>query len=381
MKISVSCGGRFHGFDMAAYFEQQGYLAQLVTGYPKSEAAKFGISKKNVLSIYLNEVINRITNKLGLGYPLNTFACQIYDYFTALFINKTSDVYFLWSGYSLYTISAIRKKNPNAKIILVRGSAHILTQKKLLHKISPTPKKTIDNLMIKRELAEYELADYINVPSSFVLNTFIDHGFNKDKIFVNFLGVDLVSFPFTKKKTNKNSIVFGSVGTLCARKNTKGIIEAFNAVLTKNTDIKLIIAGPIDHFTFNRESLNSPNISYIQKMPQRDLFKIYKEIDVFIMNSVEEGMAMVQLQAMASGCALISTPNSGGEDLIDPFENGLLIKPFDNKDLQKSLEWFIKNKQLITKMGAISKIKVENGFTWDDFGKRNIDFAKKIVNR
>jgi len=38
------------------------------------------------------------------------------------------------------------------------------------------------------------------------------------------------------------------------------------------------------------------------------------------------------------------------------------------------------DKELHTKMGNKALEKVQNGFTWDDYGKRYIDFLNKISN-
>ena len=380
MKVSISVGGRFHGFNMASYFQKQGILKQLVTGYPKSVANKFGIHKKNVLSIYINELINRFTNKIGLGYPLNYYACEIYDFLAARLINKSSDIYFIWSGYGLKTIRAIRDVNPKAKIILVRGSSHISEQQALLKLLGPKNSNIIDQRLINKELKEYEEVDFITVPSTFVYNTFIERGFNPEKLFLNFLGVDLEQFPFKPKMLKSDKLVFGNIGTLSDRKNVTAIIKVIAELNGLGHNIELILVGPIDYESFNQSLLeNFDFLKYKGKINQEELYQVYSEIDVFVINSIEEGMAMVQLQAMSCGCPIIATTNSGGLDLITNYENGIVIPILDNDALKTGIIWFCENRDKITEMGVKSFEKVKEGFTWDDFGRRNLQFMSKIL--
>lgn len=383
MKISILVPGRLHGFDMALYFQKIGVLNELVTGYPKKYVVPFGIEKQFVKSLYINEIINRTTNWLGIGYPLDFLACETFDYLASKLIKFDSDVYFIWSGYGLKTIKQIRRKNSKAKIIIVRGSAHIEEQEKLLKKINESEKPQINFKIVTKELKEYDACDYITVPSTYAYNSFICRNFSSEKIFTNILGVDLQEFPFWKKGIKQQSINVGYTGTLSSRKNVEGLINVITR-LNQNypNRYKLIIAGPIDYQSFNEKLLEEHQfIEYKGKLPQTELHHIYKQIDVFVLNSIEEGFGMVLLQAMSCGCPIISTQNTGGPDVVIDGKNGIIIPAMDNDALENALTWFYKNKNKISKMGKQSRDISEKGFTWDDFGKRNIIFLNNICNK
>ncbi|WP_421944667.1 glycosyltransferase family 4 protein [Pedobacter sp.] len=378
MKISVLVPGRLHGFDMAIYFQKLGVLNQLVTGYPVRYVLPFGIKKQYIKSLYINEIINRTTKFLGFGYPFDFLACEAFDFLASKIIKYDSDVYFIWSGYALKTIKTLRKKNPQAKIILVRGSAHIEEQERLLKKVIYV-KKHINLRIIEKELKEYYEADYITVPSTYAFNTFIEKGFKKEKLFINLLGVDLNQFPFQHKREDKEKIVLGYVGTLSSRKGIDSVIN----VIARLNDIKEIfdlnLTGPIDHKTFDATTLKKHDfIMYNGIHKQKELYRIYWKIDVLILNSLEDGFGMVLLQAMSCGCAIIATKNTGGPDVIQNYKNGIIIPANDENELEKALLWFDKNKDKIPKMGMISRNISENEFTWDAFGKRNIEFLNKL---
>ena len=58
------------------------------------------------------------------------------------------------------------------------------------------------------------------------------------------------------------------------------------------------------------------NIIFKNSVKQQELSKYYSYSDLFITCSIEEGLSMVQLQAMACGLPVICTKNSGGEEII-----------------------------------------------------------------
>lgn len=380
MKISVIVPGRLHGFDMALYFQKLGFLNQLATGYPPKYVVSFGFQKKLIKSLYINEIINRGTNFLGLGYPLDFLACEAFDFLASKTIKFDSDFYFIWSGYGLKTIKTIRKKNPTAKIIIVRGSAHIVKQEELLRIINKRDKQQINRKIIQKELLEYEAADYITVPSTFSLNTFLEKGIRSEKIFLNFLGVDLSQFPFHKKTVPLNTLTIGNVGTLTARKNVTGLINVIASLnLISPNRYKLLLAGPIDEHSFDKNLLVKHDfITYFGKLSQNELYSIYSKIDVFVMNSIEDGFGMVLLQAMSCGCPVITTTNTAGPDLIKQDENGIIIPILNDEALKNSLIWMYNNKSKIAEMSLKSRAITEKGFTWDDFGERNIKFLENI---
>ena len=64
---------------------------------------------------------------------------------------------------------------------------------------------------------------------------------------------------------------------------------------------------------------------WIESLPRREILALMRESDVFVFPTLFEGMALVVLEAMAQGCAVITTPHSGAEDIIQDGVNGFLV--------------------------------------------------------
>ena len=180
--------------------------------------------------------------------------------------------------------------------------------------------------MVNKELEEYNLADYICVPSEYVKESFIKYGIKEDKIIKIPYGVDLKEFSLIKNKKKKDSkFRIISTGSISIRKGSHYLLEAFNNLNLPNSE--LIFIGDIGN-DFNKiikKYSNKNNVKFINKQNQEKLKYFYNDANLFVLCSIEEGLAMVQAQAMACGLPVICTTNTGGSEIIDDGINGYVL--------------------------------------------------------
>jgi len=131
----------------------------------------------------------------------------------------------------------------------------------------------------------------------------------------------------------------------------------------------------------NTRTPKNSKITYIGHIPQRELYKYYSQGSVFAIMSIEEGLAMVQPQAMACGLPVICTTNTGGEDIVRDGKDGFVIPIRDVEKLKEKLVYLYENPEICWKMGESAKQRVSQGFTWDDYGDKIIKLYADILNR
>ena len=163
--------------------------------------------------------------------------------------------------------------------------------------------------------------------------SFVKYGIKEDKIIKVPYGVDLQEFSLTKsekKKIDKFRII--STGSISIRKGSHYLLEAFDNLRLPNSE--LIFIGDIsdDFKQIKKKYSNIKNIKFIKKQNQEKLKFFYNDSDLFILCSIEEGLAMVQAQAMACGLPVICTTNTGGSEIIDDGINGYVI-PIRNSEI------------------------------------------------
>ena len=149
------------------------------------------------------------------------------------------------------------EKNKDKILVLERGSSHIQFQDEILKKAYNEiniPYKQIDKRLIEKELQEYQIANYISVPSKFAKDSFLTKNISKDKLIQVPLGVNLNDFYKFKKKEKNNNLRIIYVGQLSVRKGIIYLLEAFDQLSNNKNykNIELICIGEI-HFELKKK--------------------------------------------------------------------------------------------------------------------------------
>ena len=383
MKVTVSCASRFWSFDLAAQLTRFGILNRLITSYPKTEAKKYGVPGNKIISILYWEIINRgwarFAALTGLSRAkLQYFICELFDKAAYSYISSDTDLYIGWSSNAERGLK--RAKEIGAKTILERGSTHIEVQMELLteeyNRYGRGKKVWMTHpAIIEKELREYELADYICVPSSFAKKSFIEKGFSPEKILNNPYGVNLESFKPGIKQDKVFRVIY--VGQMSLRKGVHYLLEAFHSIQLENAELVLIGEMTAEIEPFFKEFKHS--FTYLGRKPQAELNKYYTQSSVFVLCSIEDGMGMVISQAMACGLPVICTTNTAGEDLIENGKEGFVIPIRDIEAIKEKILWMHEHQEAARAMGIAARNKISTGLSWDDYGNRYYENIQKIT--
>lgn len=382
MKVVIVVGGRFHAFYLAEQLSRAGHLAKLITSYPKSHTEQYGIPREKIKSIIIKEMIERAWNKLprfikkwwNPQYAIS----HLFDRLSARYV-VPSDIFVGWANQSLQSMR--KAKQYGARTIIERGSTHIAYQNEILREEYALWNMAIDPLqvphpkIIKQELQEYEEADYIAIPSSFVKKTFIEKGVPEEKLIQVPYGVDLTAFKKIPKEDKVFRIIFA--GGMSLRKGVQYILEAHANLGLPNTELLLI--GSLNKEMEPFFEKYKGTFKWIGHIPQRNLYQHYSKGSVFVMASIEEGLGMVQLQAMACGLPVIATVNTGAEDILRNGVDGFIIPIRNREILQEKLGYLYAHPEVQRAMGAAAETRVKDAFTWDDYGKKIIRAYKEII--
>ncbi|HIE14590.1 TPA: glycosyltransferase family 1 protein, partial [Candidatus Bathyarchaeota archaeon] len=200
MKVIISSFSRYHAFSLAEQIQKRGYLHKLIVGYfdPKRNAQAYNIDrakvKANISPVIFAHFPRRIRGLEWL-YPItNYIAHEWYDKWAEKQLEQC-DIFTGWAGFSFYSLK--KAKSLGAVTVLERGSAHILAQKELLEEEYAKfglKKPRVDPRIVERELQEFEEADYISIPSTFVRRTFIEKGVPEEKLIQIPYGISLKHF-------------------------------------------------------------------------------------------------------------------------------------------------------------------------------------------
>jgi len=388
IKVDISVIGRFFAFDLAKSLQERGMLNKLFTTYPKFKAREFGVKSGNIVSCWWCEVLVRVMRKLGLiqKNPANIYLYH-HCYMNALsrYVGKSSaDVFVCFAGISLEAIKIAKSKGMIT--ILERGSSHCAEQRRIVDEEYELQgmKTKVGNYeneeVFVRELQEYELVDYISIPSTYVKRTFLERGFDENRLLLNPYGVDLDTFKQIPKTDDIFRVLF--VGSGDFRKGLHYLLQAFYELDLPNSELCIISGYFEDGMQDYVDRYRRDNIKICGPKPFGELYKYYSQASVFVLPSIEEGFALVQFQAMACGLPIICSTNTGGEDLISAEgEEGFVVPIRDALALKEKILFLYENPDALKSMGEKAKKRVSTGFTWDDYGARYADNLTAIFDK
>jgi glycosyltransferase involved in cell wall biosynthesis len=171
-----------------------------------------------------------------------------------------------------------------------------------------------DTPIALRERQEYDAVDVISVPSRLVEKSFYGKGFEPSRLARNPLGVDLSEFPYDPgPPPNASPLRAVFAGTFSRQKGADLMVSA----LASLHDITLTHVGS----TGDVPPSPLPNVHHHAPVPQAELTRFYRDADVLLLPSRQDGFGMVMTQALASGCHVIASDHTGGPDLAELTEN------------------------------------------------------------
>lgn len=360
MKVSISSLGKFHIFDLARELSRRDVQTKLFTAYPNFKLRETRAYVKNIDTFpYIHTPYMALASRnlipRGLLHPFERIDRASFDFYCSTRILQC-DVFHGMSSSSLMT--GKKAKEGGAIYICDRGSSHIQAQADLIRsefdrwdlKFDGIDQSEICESIIKQEELEYAECTGIFVPSDFAKKSFIEYGINENKVHKIPYGVDLSSFyPDSPKSTDTFDILF--VGAMSLRKGIPYLLQAFKKF--KHPRKRLIFAGqtsPILLTHFGRMGLLADEIVHLGHLTTNDLRRVMSRSHALILPSIEDGFGLVISQAMACGCPVIASTNTGGPELIRNRENGFLVQPKNPDEIVDCLDLLASDNKFMARM-------------------------------
>jgi glycosyltransferase involved in cell wall biosynthesis len=389
MKVSLSySGGVSRGRQLAIKLDQNNALGEFYSPrfsrfpdlIPPSWWAKTnGIDlckvKVDPYSDLFRSFMQRTRRLRGDNFYERHHFTQFIDWRVAQRINGGANIFVAESQIALHSFRKARSLGMS--VILDRTNSHICHQSKIVDqefrrhgldfRINSLP-------VIQKALAEYDEADYIFVLSNYVKDTFLEHGVPESKIRVVTSGIDLTHFHPSVKEDDIFRLIY--CGALCMKKGVHILLKAYSELKLPNSELWLI--GPQSKDIHPYLEHYKECFRLIGVVPNYKLRLFYSQGSVFIMPSLEEGLAKVVIEAMACGLPVIATHNTGAADVVREGIDGYILPSRNVKRLQEAILWMYNHPHERLEMGINASARAKESFSLDVYFSRWFSCVKSI---
>jgi len=337
---------------------------------PETLVHSFWLSE---LIIQVGVIARKMTKTTKYSDWINDCGLRLYGYQASNVIRKSSaKIYHYRSGYGHHSVEVAKQEG--MVVLCDHSIAHPATLEFLIGNQGNLPPKGQVGPMTKfwsNILNDVNQAGDVLVNSDFVKETFVNQGWNPGRIHVVYTGLDDEFLDAVPKRIydirDNEPLKLLFVGELGPRKGGELLLQALQQI--NDLPWQLEIIGDIDpeiKYRFG-SFLADYRVTVSGFLPRLQLAEHMSRADIFVFPSLAEGSARVVFMAMACGCYVITTPNSGS--IVEDGIHGLLVPPGDVDELEKAIrQALIIDRNNIYRIGKSNAEVIRTNYTQHQYG-------------
>ncbi len=377
MRVVQAVFGVYHHFELARELEQRGFLQKIYSTWPWARLKREGLPHGKVQTFPWIHTPEYLMARYGVDW---TWASDHLGYMNALTFDRWTDkrlsvsradcdAFIGISGAGLLTGRHVQERG--GVFICDRGSTHQRFQAQIVAdecRRWGVQRQVSDERDTIREEKIYAQADAITVPSSAAVRSFVEMGVPAEKLHRISYGVRLEKFyPEGEPAAGRFDVIFaGSAGL---RKGVPYLLEAFARVRHPHKRLR-IVGAVLPDLRQVLPRLPQEQVEFVGSVSQERLRGLMSESHVLVLPSIEEGLALVQAQAMACGCPVLCSTNTGGEDLFTDGVEGFVVPIRDSDALARRMQELADDPARQQRMREAGLRRVQSIGGWTEYGDR-----------
>lgn len=414
-KVIVAHPGKQHSFQTSIALKEGGMLYQYITTlYDKKYSLLYflklilrGKALRKALSRKANELDdNDVTLFCSLGglslivlarLNLNRkyydwLANKVHKVFAKKVIKyalkHNVDAVIMYDSNVYDAFQTLKKRNSHIKCVLDTSIAARSYMKRIyMQDIKLYPGSLLQEeqclLWNHQNLVRYDRefldADYFLVGSDFVKQSILPLVKNTSNIFIIPYGVNLRQFKNVYRNFEERPLQLLFVGGISRRKGIHHLLNVVSRYSEKEVFLNLVGSYNPNDLLYKEYHAKS-NICFRGFVTRDQIAQIYSLSHLFVLPSLAEGMAMVGLEALASGLPILCTYNTGLSSIVKDGYNGFCIPVSDENALQSKIDWFLSHKKEMCLM-SVNAEKSADGYTWENYRKKVVQILRMILDQ
>ena len=226
----------------------------------------------------------------------------------------------------------------------------------------------------------------IGAVSPTVKQQLINSGISESRIKVIDNGIDVEAFarpePVTESRTVGGRVI-GVVARLDLQKGFEYLLIAVRDLCRSYQRITVVISGEGPDRRAIEQMIEQYGLQHnvVLAGQQSDMPAVYADMDIFVLPSLNEGLPMTVLEAMAAGKPIVATRVGAVPNVISDGETGLLVKPKDAIGLRHAIARLLSDPDLCRSMGARAQEWVGRQYTSDAMALQYRSMYEEVLGR
>ncbi|MEO7166286.1 MAG: glycosyltransferase family 4 protein [Spartobacteria bacterium] len=228
---------------------------------------------------------------------------------------------------------------------------------------------------LARKEEELALADLVITPSTFAKESLAQAAKQTMRIEVVPYGTQAsAASPARAREGGKLRVLF--VGALS---QAKGLGYLLEAVARFGSEIEFTLVGRRISPTIPAPDLLA-KYRWIPSLPHDELLLEMARHDVLVLPSLHEGFGLVMAEAMGQGLVVLTTPHTGGPDLITDGVDGFIIPIRSADAIEEKLALLVRERDRLRSMQEAARGKAR-AWSWENYRQRLAQLARDVVGR
>ena len=238
--------------------------------------------------------------------------------------------------------------------------------------LSSAPKSPRLRLKISLLKFVFNHMSRIIVPSFYLRDILMKHyGVKSDKVTVVYNSVDCKAIETASsghRKRNGKQII--TIGRMVRHKRMAGVITALHELSHKFPDITLVMVGDgperVDLERLVEKLGVIQRVRFYGNIGRDKTLELLKTANVFVLNSIYEGLPHTVIEAMACSVPAVATGIRGTDEIIENGKTGLFVLTDGEKDLADQVARLFQDRGLSARLAANALSVVREKFTWEN---------------
>jgi L-malate glycosyltransferase len=188
----------------------------------------------------------------------------------------------------------------------------------------------------------------------------------------------------TKKKLGLDAPcrIIGTVGRLTAVKGQDVVLLSARELLHSAPDLHFVLVGDGPLRARLEAMAGELRISHrVTFLGHRDdVYDLMRAMDIFVLPSLDEGIPMVLLEAMALAQPVVASRVGGIPEVVTDRVHGLLVSPGNPSELTEACKTFLDDPAFTRSCAQAGQLRVEREFSSTTMGARVASLYRDLVN-